>query len=137
MKPHQQFLLDTDTCIYLLNGNQQVKDHVAQVGLISLAVSIISVGELYFGAYNSAHVEKNIARIRAFLSPPGPAILSLSTTAVESFCKYKAELYSSGLPIGDMDLLIAGIAKEHDLTVVTNNQAHFQRIPDITIDNWV
>ena len=40
-------------CIYLLNGNPRVKVRVAQVGIVALAVAIPTVGELYFGAYNS------------------------------------------------------------------------------------
>ena len=73
-----QYLLDTDMCIYLLNGDERVKNRVAQVGIEAISVAILTVGELYFGAYNSARVETNLARIRAFLSPPGPSVLPLT-----------------------------------------------------------
>ena len=62
------YLLDTDMCIYLLNGHPHVKARVTQVGVAALAVAIPTVGELYFGAYNSGRVEANVARVRAFLS---------------------------------------------------------------------
>ncbi|EDN68319.1 hypothetical protein BGP_1829 [Beggiatoa sp. PS] len=55
MKWALRYLLDTDTCIYLLNGELKVKNQVAQVGIESLAVANITKGELYFGAYNSIY----------------------------------------------------------------------------------
>ena len=51
-----QYLLDTDMCIYLLNGDERIKSRVAQVGVEAISVSILTVGELYFGAYNSAQL---------------------------------------------------------------------------------
>ena len=72
------YCLDTDTCIYLLNSHPRVKARVAAVGVTALAVAIPTVGELYFGAYNSGRVEANIARVRAFLSPPGPQVLLIA-----------------------------------------------------------
>lgn len=137
MKTMLQYLLDTDMCIYLLNGNQQVKEHVTQAGVASLAVTIITIGELYFGAYNSSRTADNKQRIREFLAPPGPEILSLTQSAAEYFGESKAELRRRGQPVGDMDLLIAGIAREHDLTIVTNNVQHFQRISDLKVENWL
>jgi len=67
-----RYVLDTDMCIYLLNGDPRVKDRSAQVGVESISVAIPTVAELYFGAYSSARVAANLARVRAFLAPPGP-----------------------------------------------------------------
>lgn len=47
------YLLDTDMCIYLLNGDPRVKERVAQSGIETLAVAVPTVAELYYGAYNS------------------------------------------------------------------------------------
>ena len=131
------YLLDTDMCIYLLNGHPHVKARVAQVGVAALAVAIATVGELYFGAYNSARVEANVARVRAFLSPPGPHILLIDVPAAEQFGRLKAILRRAGRPIGDIDLFIAGVALCHGLTVVTNNISHFERIPELPWENWL
>ncbi|MFW6101147.1 MAG: type II toxin-antitoxin system VapC family toxin [Bacteroidota bacterium] len=58
----------------------------------------------------------------------------------ENSCKISAELYSNlkqkGEIIDDIDLLIAGIAVENEMTIVTNNEKHFQRIPGLKIENW-
>ena len=47
-----QYLLDTDMCIYLLNGDERIKSRVAQVGVEAISVSILTVGELYYGYTN-------------------------------------------------------------------------------------
>ncbi len=132
-----RYLLDTDICIYLLNGNAYVKARVLQEGIEVLAIAIPTVSELYYGAYNSTRVQANVARVRAFLSPPGPKVLLIDEPAAEQFGRYKALLRREGRPIGDIDLLIASIARHHGLTVVTNNTAHFEHIPDLPLENWL
>jgi tRNA(fMet)-specific endonuclease VapC len=132
-----KYLLDTDMCIYLLNGDERVKSRVAQAGVAAISVSILTVGELYFGAYNSARLEANLERIREFLSSPGPIVLSIDDAAAKYFGKFKAALRRDGKPIGDVDLLIAGIAASRGLKVVTNNTEHFERIAEISLENWL
>lgn len=110
---------------------------MAAVGVTAFAVTIPTVGELYFGAYNSARVEANVVRVRAFLSPPGPQVLRIDEPAAEQSGRFKALLRRTGRPIGDSDLFIAGVAVRHGLTVVTNNTAHFARIPELPLENWL
>ncbi len=76
-------------------------------------------------------------RISEFLSSPGPIVLSFDDPAAEYFGKFKAALRRNGKPIGDMDLLIAGVAASRGLKVVTNNTEHFERIADISLENWL
>jgi tRNA(fMet)-specific endonuclease VapC len=132
-----RYLLDTDMCIYLLNGHPRVKARVEQAGVTALAVAMPTVGELYFGAYNSGRVEANIARVRAFLSPPGPQVFPIDAPAAEQFGRFKARLRRAGRPIGDIDLFIAGVAVCYGLIVVTNNTEHFRRLPDLPLENWL
>ncbi|MGR3311587.1 MAG: type II toxin-antitoxin system VapC family toxin [Candidatus Brocadiales bacterium] len=132
-----EYILDTDMCIYLLNGDERVKARVTQVGVEVISVAILTVGELYFGAYSSARVEANLARVRAFLSAPGPMVLPIDDVAAECFGRFKAALRRVGKPLDDVDLLIAGVAASHGLKVVTNNTAHFERITDISLENWL
>lgn len=132
-----QYLLDTDMCIYLLNGDKRVKARVAQVGVEAISVAIPTVGELYFGAYNSARVEANLARVRAFFSVPGPKVLPIDDAAADCFGRFKAALRRVGKPIGDLGLLIAGVAESRGLKVVTNNTEHFERITEISMENWL
>mgnify|MGYP006274674943 FL=1 len=58
----------------------------------------------------------------------------------ENSAKISAELYSTlrqqGNTLDDIDLLIAGIAIDNDLTLITNNESHFNRIPGLQVENW-
>ena len=93
-------------------------------------------GELYFGAYNSGRIQKNLERIHAFFEAPGPEILPLDDAVMNCFGKFKAELRRKGQPIGDTDLLIAGVAVSRNLKLVTHNARHFERIPGILLEDW-
>jgi len=132
-----RYVLDTDTCVSLLRREPRVRARFIQVGVRATAIAIPTVGELYVGAYYSARVEANLARVRAFLSPRGPEILSLDDEAMHCFARSKAELRQRGQLIGDLDLLIAGVALSQGLTLVTNNVGHFSRIPSLLIENWL
>jgi len=136
MNSQLKFLMDTDTCIYLLNGNQNIKNQITRVGVEAIAVSVMTKGELYFGAYNSNRVKTNLERIQLFFEPPAPEVLPLDDVVMDCFGKFKAELRRKGQPVGDTDLLIAGVAISRRLTLVTNNTKHFNRIPGISLENW-
>ncbi len=66
MKP--EFLLDTDTLIYWLKGDKNVEAKAMTMGLETLSYSIITPAELYFGAYNSSHLERNLANIQRLIT---------------------------------------------------------------------
>ena len=61
-----KYMLDTNICIYLLNGNKELEKKVRKIGVYSLSISNATLAELYFGAYNSQNVDSNINRIKAF-----------------------------------------------------------------------
>jgi tRNA(fMet)-specific endonuclease VapC len=68
---------------------------------------------------------------------PGPKVLSLDDKVMDYFGKFKAELRRKGQLIGDIDLLIASVAVSNNLTLVTNNTRHFERISELSLENWL
>lgn len=130
-----KYLLDTNTCVYLLNGNPDLKAKVKEIGVYSLAVTNTILAELYFGAYNSKKVEANKQRIEQFKKHL--AILSDSEESAMMFGKIKAELKAKGKIIEDFDILIAAIAIVHNRILVTDNVSHFERINALHIENWM
>lgn len=130
-----KFLLDTDTCVYLLNGNPSLKKKVEEVGVFSLAISNSVLAELYFGAYNSKKVEDNLKRINLFKK--NLTILSDSEESALRFGKIKADLRSKGKIIEDFDILIASVTIVNSCILITNNTDHFERIDDLQIENWL
>lgn len=129
------YLLDTDTLIYWLKGNESIEKNALDFGLENLGYSIISHAELYFGAYNSAQKDKNLLAIQ--LVSQRLALVGFNTESAQLFGKIKADLKQQGNIILDADIMIAAIALSHKLVLVTNNEKHFARIPDLRIENWV
>ncbi|MBI4239038.1 MAG: type II toxin-antitoxin system VapC family toxin [Deltaproteobacteria bacterium] len=129
------YLLDTDICIYILNGgNERLKQRFRQCRTPDIGISAITEAELYYGALHSGHAEKNRDRVRAFLTPF--TLCSFDSGAARHFAEMKQALTTKGQPIGIMDLLIAAVARALGLTVVTNNVKHFTRVPGLLVENW-
>lgn len=130
-----KYLLDTNTCVYLLNGNEILKRKVKEIGVYSLSISNCVLAELYFGAYNSKRVEENLGRIDLFKK--NLSVLFDSEESARLFGKIKADLRTKGTIIDDFDILIASIATANNHILVTNNTGHFERIEGLTIQDWL
>jgi tRNA(fMet)-specific endonuclease VapC len=128
------YLLDTDTLIFFLKGNEQVTQNFRETSGQPKAISAISYGELVYGAYKSARPQENLAKVRrlAELYP----LIDISSAIMESFGGIKAELSSQGITVDDFDLLIGCTALTCNYTVVTNNTKHFNKIPGLKLENW-
>jgi len=93
------------------------------------------VFELYFGAYNSHRIKENIHTINRLRNVIH--VFQINESILNSFGKTKTSLKKAGELIGDFDLVIATTALVHNLTLITNNISHFQRIPSLKIENWL
>ena len=130
-----KYLWDTDTCIYLLNGNSLIEEKLRSIGDKDICTTIVNIAELKFGAYNSSQVESNLRRIERLASIL-TVLNDFSNEIATIFAKNKAILRKDGIIIGDFDLLIASFALANNLIIVTNNIEHFRHIPNIKIENW-
>lgn len=129
------FLLDTDTVIYMFKGRPQVLENIRNHAADFLRLSVVTLMELYHGAYKSQRPTANMARVRALEA--GVTVLPLSPEIADVFGMQKAALEKNGTPLDDFDVAIAATALLHNLTLVTNNQRHFQRIEGLRLVNWV
>jgi tRNA(fMet)-specific endonuclease VapC len=82
-------------------------------------------------------VEANVAQVRAFLSPSGPQVLLIDEPATEEFGRLKGILRRECRLIGDIDLFTAGVAVRYERPVVTKNTGHYERIPELPLENWL
>jgi tRNA(fMet)-specific endonuclease VapC len=129
------YLVDTDILIYRLTQKYpQVQQKMGLVAPADLFISAITVAELYFGAYNSTYVQKNLALLEEML--PQLNILPFNSQTGRIFGQIKADLKQRGEIVNDSDLFIGATALSHNLTLVTNNEKHFQRINKLNIENW-
>jgi predicted nucleic acid-binding protein len=129
------FLLDTDTCVHWLRGNPIIRSRFAAVGPEMMAVSIITLAELYYGAECSARPEANHQAIDDFTS--GVVILGVEPEAARTFGEIKGQLRKQGNILEDFDILLAATAQKHGLTLVTGNRDHFGRIAGLVLENWL
>ncbi len=128
------FLLDTDTVIFNMKGNTNVQNNLRQHINDSISISVITLMELYYGARKSQKVAINLAKIKMLEQSIETLPVGLEST--EIFGLIKAQLETAGNRLDDFDLLIASCAMAHNLTLVTNNTKHFQRIDGLNLTNW-
>ncbi|MCW7474811.1 type II toxin-antitoxin system VapC family toxin [Leptospira levettii] len=128
------YLIDTDIIIYSLKGNENVQKIFLERKNLSKAISVITYGELIFGAKKSKSREKNLATVYRIgeLFP----VIEITKGIVETFGEVKATLQKKGNTVDDFDLLIGSTALFLNYTLVTNNEKHFSMIPGLSIENW-
>lgn len=129
------YSLDTNTCIYLINGRSpSIFQRLSQQEPEDVVLSSIVVSELMFGAANSQFVERNYATIEAFIA--GYYVVPFDLPSSRAYGELRAYLRKSGKPIGNVDTLIAAHALTHELTLITNNTKQFSRVPRLRIEDW-
>ena len=125
------YLLDADWIIQALAGRPPAARPLDRLVGSRIYVSYVTIGELYERAFTSVNPEAHLMGFRRFLSQYGR--LSLSEPVMERFAETRAYLRRRGELIADMDLLVAATALAHDLTLLTLNLRHFERIPDLKL----
>ncbi len=128
------YLLDTDTLIYFLKGHETVVENFRARTNRPKAISVITYGELVFGAHKSERTAENLAKVRR-LAEIYP-VMEITRSIMDGFGEIKAALSADGLTVDDFDLQIGCTALALNYTVVTNNQKHFQKIPGLKVENW-
>lgn len=126
-------LLDTDICIEILRKNKTVIKKRAQYD-DTTAVSFMSIAELYYGAEKSQNPGKNYHLINEFL-------LTIETVhtdgnILKKFGELKSILSKENLFLPDADIFIAATAYIKAEKLITGNVKHFQRFPNLVVENW-
>ena len=130
------YLIDTDICIYLLNGRYpQVDSRLKQCAPDEVVLSAIVVSELRYGAANSANPARNQTTLDVFLA--AFEVLAYDYRAANVYGEIRAHLQKTGQPIRSTHLFIAAHAMAHQQILVTNNMREFSRVPNLRAENWV
>jgi len=130
-----KYLLDTNIVIYVIKRRP-----IEVLGLFNehagrMAMSAITLSELYHGAEKSAKVSQNLEVIEEFSSLID--VLPYTVKASAHYGSIRSVLERVGQPIGVNDLHIAAHARSEGLVVVTNNVSEFARVPGLMVENWV
>jgi tRNA(fMet)-specific endonuclease VapC len=124
-------LLDTDWIIRHLRGARAYTQTMLNIGATQLALCILSLAELYEGVYRSATPMADEQELLHFLSDK--TILPITDDICRLFGDHRARLRQKNQLIGDIDLFIAATCLSHDLTLLTPNPRHFQRVPGLRV----
>ncbi len=130
-----RYLLDTNTCIYIINRQPPaVFERFKRLQAGQAAISSITGAELHFGIAKTGS-ERNRNALEKFLAPLD--VLPFDDNAMRDYGKLRAHLERQGTPIGALDTLIAAHALALDCVLVTNNLREFKRVPKLRVENWV
>ena len=130
------YLLDTNICIYLIKKRPpEVLERFRQHSPQDVAISTITLFELQYGAEKSQYPQRSKDALAKFLLPLN--LINLDRSSAIEAAIIRAQLEKKGMPIGPYDLLIAGLARSLDMTLVTNNIKEFERVVSLHLENWV
>jgi tRNA(fMet)-specific endonuclease VapC len=131
MKP--TYLVDTDWVIHYLNGHPGIVRRLDELKERGLALSVVSLAEIYEGIYYSTDPQGNEADLNDFLR--GLVVIGIDEETCRVFGRERGRLRASQRTIGDLDLLIGCTALQHDLTLLTNNRRHYELIEALIIQS--
>ena len=130
-----RYLLDTNIVIYVLKRRPIEVLSLFNENASRLAISALTLSELFQGAEKSSRVSDNLVAIEDFCSRL--EVLPYGAKAAQHYGAIRAGLEKTGQPIGVNDLHIAAHARSEGLVVVTNNVGEFARVPALQVENWV
>src|SRR5215210_274661 len=128
------FILDKDTCIYALKQDENVLQKLLSTPREDVLVSVITEAELRTGAAKSSAPVKTLHLIENFLRPL--TLVDFTSDDAIAYATVRAKLERAGTPIGPLDTLIASQAVARGLTLVSNNEKEFRRVPGLNVQNW-
>jgi len=128
-----RYLIDTDWAIHYLNGSPPIVKRLNQLSDQGLALSLLSLAELYEGVFYSTNPERNDSNLHDFLR--GITLIGIDEETCRIFGRERGRLRKTGKTIGDMDILIGATAVQFNLTLLTNNRRHFEAIERLPIES--
>jgi tRNA(fMet)-specific endonuclease VapC len=129
-----KYLLDTDTCIAAMRGREPVLDRLATISPDDCAISTVTLYELTVGVAKCRDPKTEAAKVARFAA--SVHLLPLEAKGAQRAGTVRAELERQGRSIGPYDVLLAGQALAHDLTLVSGNASEFSRVPGLQLETW-
>ena len=132
------FLFDTDTITNILKPRPSsgLLDRLSNLDITQQFVSTITVAEIAYGACKSKRRKQHIHNLEHMLLP-NVNVLDFDCAAAYIAGEVRADLEKRGAPIPFVDIQIAATALAHDLTLVTGNTQHFDRIDGLHVEDWL
>jgi len=136
MGMNKKYMLDTNICIYIAkNKPASVLAQFKTLSINQIVMSVITYGELSLGAEKSQYKQTTTQKLNNLIQII--PVISMSESVGNIYGIIRADLEKKGQIIANNDLWIAAHAMEQNITLVSNNIKEFNRIPDLSLENWV
>jgi predicted nucleic acid-binding protein len=134
----EMFLFDTDIVSHVLKPKPSAAllRRLERTGPGEQFLSTIAIAELVYGALKSKRPDYHLRNLEEILLP-AVQIVDFDVRAAYVAGEIRAVLEREGRPLAFADLQIAAVALANDLTLVTGNGKHFQRVPNLRMENWL
>lgn len=131
-------VFDTDVISFVLRPAPPAGliRRVAELDPDEQATTAVNAGELVYGAWRSARPEHFLAALDERVWP-NLRVLPFDLESAAIYGSLRASLESAGTPLAEPDLRIAAICLRHDATLATGNVRHFERVPDLEVEDWL
>ena len=126
-----EFLVDTNALIKLLTRDPTLRWRMGHD--FSCFLSIVSLGELFAGAHQSARVAFNLAEVQRISSEI--PVIACDLEIANEYGRIQSSLRRRGRPIPQNDIWIAATAVRHGMTIITLDK-HFQWIEGLAVEIW-
>jgi tRNA(fMet)-specific endonuclease VapC len=128
-----RYLLDANALIELIrDGGSAIAKRIRSYSVDEIAIPVIALHELYFGAYKGSRTDENLVTVDRLVFQLVPFEREDARRAGE----IRALLRRTGISIGHYDVLIAGQALARGLVLVTHNVGQFGRVPGLRVEDW-
>jgi tRNA(fMet)-specific endonuclease VapC len=127
-----KYLIDTDWIIDHLKGDERVAKKLEELASEGVAMSVISLAEIYEGVYYSRDPARSQEVFERFMVPD-LKILNVDHEVSKVFGKERGRLRERKKMISDFDLMIASTCLYYDLTLLTNNRKHYEMVEGLNI----
>jgi len=127
------YLVDTDWAVHWLHSNERIRQRMKELRGQGLALSAISLAELWEGVHYSRNPQESEHGLHNFLRRI--SLIGIDEETCKLFGKERGRLRAQGKRVADFDLIIGVTARQHNLTLLTNNRRHFENIEGLRIES--
>ena len=126
-----KYLVDTDWIILHFRGNREVARRIEELTPEGIGISVVSMGELYEGVYKASDPTRNEETLQLVLSEID--VVHIDDEVCRIYGQQRGRLRAGNADTGNNDIWIGATALRHDLTLLTNNRRHFERMEGLSI----
>jgi tRNA(fMet)-specific endonuclease VapC len=129
-----RYLLDTNTVSYIIKGTiPRIRERLLKVPIAEVGISVVTEAELLFGVARRPEAARLRVAVEEFLLRV--EVLPWTSYAAQQYAEIRAPLERKGIPMGNLDMMIAAQALSAEAILVTRDRV-FQRVKGLRVEDW-